>query len=144
MDDFTLMKLSGEAVGNMVQVNKAYETFVTNKKRQTSIIFTAKKALYRCVKSALLWYELFSGTLQDLGFDLNPYDGCVANKSIEGTQCTIVWYNDDHKIPHVNQAVVTHIIEKSEERFGKMTVTRGNDHTLLGMSFSFNTNQTFL
>jgi hypothetical protein len=29
MEDFILMKLSGEAVGIMVQVNKDYESFVT-------------------------------------------------------------------------------------------------------------------
>jgi hypothetical protein len=40
------------------------------------------KALYGCVKLALLWYELFAGTLIKLGFELNPYDMCVANKVI--------------------------------------------------------------
>jgi hypothetical protein len=48
------------------------------------------KALYGCVQSALLWYELFSSTLQGMGFELNPYDACVANKVIDGKQCTIV------------------------------------------------------
>ena len=48
------------------------------------------KALYGCVKSALLWYELFSTTLKDMGFVLNPYDECVANKMVNGKQCTIV------------------------------------------------------
>jgi hypothetical protein len=136
MEDFTLMKLSGEAVGIMVQVNKLYAPFVTTEKGKPTLYLQLKKALYGCVKSVLLWYDLFPGTLKDLGFTLNPYDGCVANKIIEGTpQCTIVWYVDDNKISHVNPAVVTYIIGKIEERFGKMTVTRGRDHTFLGMNF---------
>ena len=54
-----------------------------------------------CVKSALLWYELYTNTLKDIGFELNPYDLCVANKDINGKQCTIVWHVDDNKISHV-------------------------------------------
>jgi hypothetical protein len=79
------------------------------------------KALYGCVQSALLWYDLFSSTLQGEGFKLNPYDTCVANKTINGKQCTITWYVNDNKIPHVDAAVVTHIITILEDRFGKMT-----------------------
>jgi Reverse transcriptase (RNA-dependent DNA polymerase) len=81
-----------------------------------------KKALYGCVKSALLWYKLFSGTLQDMGFQLNPHDVCVANKTINGSQCTVVWYVDDNKISHIDSRVVTMIIKQIETKFGKMTV----------------------
>ena len=45
-----------------------------------------------------------------MGFKLNPYDACVANKTINGKQCTIVWYVDDNKISHVDANVVTEII----------------------------------
>jgi len=86
------------------------------------------KALYGCVQSALLWYNLFLNTLVQLGFKLNPYDLCVANSQIKGKQCTIAWYVDDNKISHVDGTVVTEIIEKIEAKFGKMTVTRGK-HT---------------
>jgi Reverse transcriptase (RNA-dependent DNA polymerase) len=77
------------------------------------------KALYGCVCSALLWYELFANTLKDMGFELNPYDAGVANKIINGTQCTIVLYIDDNKISHVDPNVVSEVIAKIEERFGK-------------------------
>jgi hypothetical protein len=68
MEDFTLMKLSGEAVGIMIQVNKNYKPFVTKEKGKHVLYLQLKKAFYGCVKSALLSYELFSGTLMDLGF----------------------------------------------------------------------------
>jgi Reverse transcriptase (RNA-dependent DNA polymerase) len=129
MDAYTLMKLTGETVDIMVKVDDMYKKYVTYENN--------KPVLYGCVKSALLWYDLFANTLKDLGFELNPYDPCVANKMIEGKQCTIVWYVDDNKISHVNPAVVTDIILKIEERFGKMTVTRGTEHTFLGMFFVF-------
>jgi hypothetical protein len=142
MDQFTLMKLTGEAVDIMVSVDNSYADFVSHTNGKPVLYLQLKKALYGCVKSALLWYELFVNTLKDMGFELNPYDACVANKIIEGSQCSIVWYVDDNKISHVNPKVVSDIILKIEERFGKMTVTRGKEHTFLGMNFCFNDNFT--
>ena len=101
------------------------------------------KALYGCVKSVLLWYELFSSTLQDMGFELNPYDECVANKVINGKQCTITWHVDDNKISHVDPDVASSVIKQIEKKFGKMRVTRGNKHFFLGMNITFNGNGTF-
>ena len=97
-----------------------------------------KKALYGCIKSALLWYHLFHDTLHDLGFILNPYDPCVANTQIKGSQCTIVWYVDDIKISHKDQTVVNDIIQCIEAKFGPMTKTQGDDHEFLGMKLHFN------
>ncbi len=72
--------------------------------------------------------RILSGQLKKWDFILNPYDNCVANKNINGTQCTILWPIDDLKISHVDPKVVDHIIEQLNERYGKeapMTVTRG-------------------
>ena len=85
------------------------------------------------MQSAMLWYETFKGSLKVLGFKLNAYDPCVANKMINGKQCTICWYVDDTKISHKDPKVIDMIIKKIEDRFGKMTVQRGNKHTFIGM-----------
>jgi len=45
-----------------------------------------------------------------VGFELNPYDSCVANKSINGMQCTIIRHVDDLKIFNSDPAVVTNVI----------------------------------
>ena len=72
-----------------------------------------------------------------MGFKINPYDPCVANKTINGNQCTICWYVDDTKISHVSELVVDSIISDIESKFGKMTVTRGNKHTFVGVDIEF-------
>jgi hypothetical protein len=95
------------------------------------------KAIYGCVKSALLWYKVFYSSLQAMGFVLNPYDSCVANCMIKGKQCMVAWYVDDAKISHEDPEVVTMIINKLEEQFGKMTVTRGSEHVFLGMNIRY-------
>ena len=100
------------------------------------------KALYGCVQSALLWYDLFTSKLKERGFTLNPYDPCVANCIIRGKQCTVGWYVNDTKISHVDPEVVDEVVAAIETNFGKMTVTRGRKHTFLGMDIEFNGNGT--
>ena len=68
------------------------------------------RALYRCLESALLWYDLYSSTLVKHGFKINPYNRCVANKVIKNKQCTIVFYVDDNKISYVASEVVTDVL----------------------------------
>ena len=80
------------------------------------------------MKSALLFYQLFSGQLTDWGFKKNDYDACTMNKMVNGSQLTIVWHVDDCKISHVDEKVVTDMLSKLEAKFGKessVTVTRG-------------------
>jgi len=50
------------------------------------------------------------------------------NKMVNGSQLTIVWHVDDCKISHKDETVVTDILEKLEDKFGKeksIAITRG-------------------
>ena len=44
--------------------------------------------------------------LIEWGFVINPYDWCVGNKSIQGSQCTVIWHVDNLKISSVNSDVM--------------------------------------
>jgi hypothetical protein len=75
-----------------------------------------------------------------MGFKLNPYDRCIANKMIDGKQCTILWHVDDLKISHVNDEVIENVISTLSERYGKeapLVVTQGKVHDYLGMMLNF-------
>ena len=137
MEDYVLMKLEGEDARLMCDVNPSYKEYVTHQRGQPVLYLRLAKALYGCVKSAMLWYKLFTSTLRKLGFKLNPYDSCVANAMIKGKQCTVVWYVDDNKVSHKDPEVVTKVIQSIERYFGKMTVTRGEKHEFLGMTIVF-------
>ena len=39
-------------------------------------------------------------------------------------QCTIYWYVDNNKVLHVNEDMNTRIIDKIDEHFGELTVSR--------------------
>ena len=129
MDEFVLMKLTGESVDILCNMNPTHLKFVVIENGVKTLYVKLIKAIYGCVKSALLCYDLFSSTLQKMGFELNPYDPCVANVMIGGKQCTVVWYVDDNKISRVDPDVVTRVVEVIEKHFGKVTVTRGRQRT---------------
>jgi hypothetical protein len=64
----------------------------------------------------------------------------VANKTINGKQCTILWHVDDLKISHVNPEVVTSVIDDLSSVFGveaPLTVNRGKIHEYLGMTLDY-------
>jgi hypothetical protein len=59
---------------------------------------------------------------------------------INNDQCTIIWHVDDLKISHVNEGVVTEIIDKISNVFGNeapLTINRGKIHDYLGMELDF-------
>ena len=78
-----------------------------------------RKALYGTLQAALLFWQLLSDTLIERRFRLNAYDKCVANKTINSKQCTIIWHVDDLKILHIDPKVVNDIIKKLEDKFGQ-------------------------
>ena len=140
MDDFVVMKFTGESVRILCQMNPSHAKNITMENKVEVLYAVLDKAIYGCVKSALLWYDLFTGTIKGMGFELNPYDQCVANRVIDGSTCTIAWYVDNLKISLRDPGDVTNIIERLEERFDKMTITRGKEHTFLGMKVRYNDN----
>jgi hypothetical protein len=73
------------------------------------------------------------------GFEINGYDSCVANKLIDGKQCTVIWHVDDLKISHVEPKTVDDIMSKLEQEFGKepLSIQRGRVHDYLSMCLDF-------
>ena len=125
MDDYVLVKITGRAVETLCDISAEYEQYVAVESGKRVLYLKLKKALYGCMQSAILWYDTFKGCLQDMGFKLNKYDPCVANKTINGKQCTICWYVDDTKISHVDPNIVDQVIKGIEERFGKNGCHKG-------------------
>ena len=87
-----------------------YKKYVSvNRKGELVLYVEALNALYSIMKAALLFYLKFVKNIKSIGFELNPYDPCVANKIVDGAQLTVVWHVDDLKVSHVDAGVVTRI-----------------------------------
>ena len=85
-----------------------------------------------------MFYKKLRADLEEMGFKVNPYDPCVANKMIKGAQCTICWHVDDLKISHVDKRVVTQVCDAISETYkGKCKIHRGGVHDYLGMDLDY-------
>jgi hypothetical protein len=107
-------------------------------KNQPVLYVKLQKALYGYLRSALLFYLKFVGDIESQGFELNPYDPCVANKVIHGKKFIGVWHVDDIKMSHEDAKKVTRLITWLKSIYGEdMRVSRGRVHDYLGMILDF-------
>jgi hypothetical protein len=72
-------------------------------------------ALYGTRQAVLLLWEDLSGYLVAEAFKLSPYNECMANKQIKGSQCTILWHINNMKMSHTSQAVLEDMMDKLNE-----------------------------
>ena len=97
-----LINPRGYFVDIMCHVKPEYEQHVRYENGSNILYILALRAIYGCIKSELLRCNIFSTTLEGLGFKINPYYRCVEKKVIYDTQCTIAWYVDEIKLSHKN------------------------------------------
>ena len=128
-----LLVLRDELVDIMCEVSPEYKKYVVTNGNKKVLNLKVLRALHGCLESAMLWHNLHTDTLKNMGFTLNPCDSCVANKMINGEQCTIAFYVDDNKISHKDPEVVTQVIDELSKYFGKLKVQRRNKFDLLSM-----------
>jgi hypothetical protein len=141
IDEVVHIKFEGEIAEMLVKMDpKLYRKYIKDEHGKPVLYVELLKALYGTMRAALLFWKLLSSKLVSWGFVINPYDWCVANKMIDGKQCTILWHVDDLKISHVNAEVNTDIINLIKDEFGKeapLTITRGKIHDYLGMTLDY-------
>jgi hypothetical protein len=143
--DYVLMRLDGILAELMVKVAPSlYRKYVTTNAKGISVLYVKlEKAVYGMMKSALLFYRKLVADLTSLGYTINPYDPCVANKTIKGSQIMVCWHVDDLFIGHNDPAVVSSLLTWLSNRFDtedkKLNTTRGHLHHHPGMNIDFST-----
>ena len=86
------------------------------------------------LRAAFLFYKRLRKDLENMGFEVNPYDPCVANKLVNGAQCTVCWHVDNLKVSHVDEAVVTAFLLKLTDLYqGRIKTHHGKVFDYLGM-----------
>ncbi len=90
------------------------------------------------MKSALLFYRKLVSELQEMGFEINPYDPCVANKTANGTQMMIRWHVYDLMISRLSQDKIMKVVQGMKDIYGEnLAETVGTVHDYLGMTFDY-------
>ena len=94
--------MRGRLAEMMVQVDPAmYRKYVTYSPNGQAVIYARlSNALYGMLRAALLFYKRLRSDMENMGFEVNPYEPCVANKMVNGSQMTICWHMNNLKVSH--------------------------------------------
>ena len=93
------MKPEGEMTELLTKLDlKLYWKYVTNEKERALLYVDLEKSLYGTFQAALLFWRNFTSSLQEWGFEIHPYNWCMANKTVNGKQMTVVCHVEDLKI----------------------------------------------
>jgi hypothetical protein len=99
------MKIRGPLVDMLEELSpEVYSKFVVYEgPKKTKVLYVVMiMALYGMLQSSLLYYKKFRKDIESIGFRVNPYDPCVANRMVNGKQHTVTWHVDDLKSSHVD------------------------------------------
>ena len=145
--EMAILRIRGELVDMLVEIAPdVYRDHVTiDKKGVKQLMVQCQNAIYGTMIASLLYYRKFANSLKKRGFKFNPYDPCVANKDVNGKQCTICFHVDDCKLSHKEGPVLEDQVDWLREEYesmfedgtGKMTVNRGKVHEYLGMTLDY-------
>jgi hypothetical protein len=138
-DEEVIMVLEGPLAEIMVKVApRLYQKYITtNSKGEALLYVKMQKALYGLLRSALLFYKKLVKYLENYGFDINPYDPCVANMMVNGKQLTVIWHVKDLKVSHVDAFELTKFASYLSSIYEGLAVHRGKKHNYLGMDLDY-------
>ena len=81
------MKIRDTLLEILVEMHpEKYSEYVVEEGGRSTLYVMMLKALYGMVMSSLLYYLKFRGHLEGIGFRVNPYNPCVANRIVDSTQ----------------------------------------------------------
>ena len=132
--DEVLVTLDKLSAAILVKIDPSFEKFIDAK---DEITVKLNKALYGCVQSARLWFEMLIAELKSNGYEQNPIDPCVLNKVDNGLQSTVLVHVDDMKVLSQIPGECKRLHANLEAKFGKVTLHEGSKHNYLGMTFEY-------
>ena len=94
--DIATIKLRGVLVDITYRVSSDYQAYVTRDKRGVNqLLPNFQNSLYGKMVAILIYYSKFTNIFTIIGFEIKPYDLCIANNVIDGSQTTIFFYVDE-------------------------------------------------
>jgi hypothetical protein len=128
------MELDETTTAILLQIDPSYADYLTSKR---TVVVELDKALYGCVESSKLWYDLITSSFEAIGYTKNPIDSCILNKTSNGVQCTVAVYVDDLFITCKSLDMIKEVEDMLTARFNNIEMHEGPVHSYLGMSWDF-------
>ena len=141
-----IINLRGALVDILCKISSYYKDYVTSYKRGAKhLLLRYQNTLYGKMVASLLYNHKFTKSLTSIGFEINTYDPCVANKVIDGSQMITSFNVDACNMSNCERKANAHIIiwfcQEYEIIFedgsGKMSVSQGKVHEYLGRTLDY-------
>jgi hypothetical protein len=118
--DKIIMKIRGSLVDILLEICPGiYDDYVIMEGKHKILYVRMLVALYGMIISSILWYKKFQKDIESIGFEVNPYDICVANRTVKGKQHTVTWHVDDVKLSRMwipkSMTTLKHGVERCTE-----------------------------
>ena len=117
----TIMKIRGVCVDIICEIDPIYQDYMVTEGSQKVLYVHITQAIYGMLVSAMLFYCTLTKALLSYGFELNPYNPCMANKIINGEQLTICWHVDDLKSSHIYLKVNDEFLQWIKDTFRQLS-----------------------
>jgi hypothetical protein len=122
-----MMQIKGPLVAMLVKMDsETYKDYVFQEGNVKLLYVQALKALYGMLQSSILFYKKLKRDLKGIGFVINPYDPCVANRWVNSKKQTLTWYVDDLKSSNVDPKVNDKFHEWLETAYGDSNIGQVN------------------
>ncbi|CAJ1935837.1 unnamed protein product [Cylindrotheca closterium] len=135
-----MMKITGLLVDMMIQLEPRYCDYVVIENGKQVIYVRVLRAIYGMLEASMLWYKKLRGDMEKHGFIFNPYNGCIANKIVNGKQQTIQFHVDDLLSSHIDPKVNDDFCEWMNQKYvltKPVKSKQGKTHKYLGMILDF-------
>jgi len=137
-----ILVLRGQAAEILIDIAPTiYKDYAHTEAGKTVLYLECTNVIYGTIKAALLFYQRFRKDIEAKGFIINPYDRCVANKIINGSQMTVLWHVDDLKASHKDMEVLENFVNYLrniyDDEIGKIKVNKGPRHEFVGMIMDY-------
>ena len=84
---------------------------ITDRKGVKQLIVQCQNTIYGTMTTVMLYYKKFRNSIEDEGYDFNPYDPCVTHNIIKGIHITVCFHVENcelsQKVPKVVGKMIT-------------------------------------
>ena len=128
------MKINRFETNILCQLNNDYKKFVN--KDDNCIYVKLIKALYGCIESAKLFYELLRDTLFKYGFKIHPLDECIFLYENNKNKIFIATHVDDLLIAGNDESELEKFKTFLNNEFNDIKYNEGEKHQYLGTNLN--------
>jgi hypothetical protein len=114
-----IIKICGRLIDILIEICPGvYDDYVIEEGKHKVLYVKMLMVLYGMLISSILYYKKFQKDIESIGFEVNPYNICIANRVINRKQQTVTWHVNDLKSSHVDPKVSDNFHEWCEKVYG--------------------------